>query len=75
MNAPDFWGGTALTAAAVSGEAEITDLLLQRGADPNVSDDGASPLGYALYGLATSKTPSEIARFARVVKLLKEAGA
>ena len=75
VNAPNFWGGTAITAAAVSGDPEATRLLIRHGADVNANDDGAVPLGYALYGLQHATNTTERAHFAEVVLLLRRAGA
>jgi len=50
VNAVNDYGSTALFFAADRGNAEITRLLLERGADPNVEDTfyGATPVGWAM---------------------------
>jgi ankyrin repeat protein len=42
--------GAPLKNAAGGGHLAIVELLLQRGADPNLAEDGIAPLGGALYG-------------------------
>jgi len=50
IDAVNDYGSTALFFAADRGSAEITLLLLERGADPNVADSfyGETPLGWAM---------------------------
>ena len=49
VNARDENGVTALRFTAQYGHKELTDFLLENGADPNVQDkDGASPLHLAV---------------------------
>jgi hypothetical protein len=60
----DSSGGTALMVAAMNGDAMLTELLLQRGANPNHSAPGGSVLAHAVRGGNT-----------QVIELLKKAGA
>jgi ankyrin repeat protein len=60
--------GTPLRNAASGGHAEIVKLLLVRGADPNLPEEGIAPRGHALYS-AVYNGHHEIAR------LLLEKGA
>jgi hypothetical protein len=64
VDRPSASGMTALMAAAMNGDAAMTELLLQHGADPNRSAAGGSVLDYAL------KSGD-----GKVVDLLKRAGA
>jgi len=64
VDRPDSNGLTPLMAAALNGDATITELLLQRGADPNRRAPGGSVLDYAARG-GNSK----------VIELLRRAGA
>ena len=41
--------GSALKNAAVGGHIEIVKVLLERGADPNLPEEGIAPHGHALY--------------------------
>jgi len=41
--------GSALKNAAAAGHMDIVKLLLDRGADPNLPEEGIAPLGHALY--------------------------
>jgi ankyrin repeat protein len=60
--------GAPLKNAAAGGHLDIVRLLLERGADPNLPEEGIAPHGHALYS-AVAKRHHEIA------KLLLEHGA
>jgi hypothetical protein len=64
VDRPASNGMTALMAAALNGDAAMTQLLLKHGADPNRNVQGGSVLDYARQG-GNSK----------VVELLRQAGA
>ncbi|MBI4326705.1 MAG: ankyrin repeat domain-containing protein [Chloroflexi bacterium] len=46
--------GTAIRNAAAAGHLEILKLLLERGADPNLPEEGIAPRGHALYSAAAN---------------------
>ena len=46
--------GAPLKNAAVGGHIEIVKLLLERGADPNLPEEGIAPHGHALYSAVNS---------------------
>jgi ankyrin repeat protein len=46
--------GTPLRNAAGAGHIEIVKLLLERGADPNLPEEGMAPSGHALYAAAAN---------------------
>jgi ankyrin repeat protein len=60
--------GAPLRNAAAGGHLEIVKLLLQRGADPNLREEGIAPNGHALYSAVAN-------RHYEIVKLLLEHGA
>ena len=47
--------GSPLKNAAANGHLEIVQLLLDRGADPNLREEGIAPLGHALYAAAANR--------------------
>jgi ankyrin repeat protein len=60
--------GAPLKNAAAQGHIEIVKLLLERGADPNLREEGVAPQGHALYMAAANK-------HYEIAKLLLEHGA
>jgi ankyrin repeat protein len=60
--------GAPLKNAAARGHIEIVKLLLERGADPNLPEEGIAPHGHALYSAVYN-------RHFEVAKLLLERGA
>jgi ankyrin repeat protein len=63
-----YGAGAPLTNAAGKGHLEIVRLLLERGADPNLREEGIAPRGHALYAAAANK-------HYEIAKLLLEHGA
>jgi len=60
--------GSPLRNAAANGHLEIVKLLLSRGADPNLREEGIAPRGHALYSAVAS-------RHFEIARLLLEHGA
>lgn len=60
--------GSALTNAATGGHIAIVKLLLERGADPNLREEGIAPQGKALYEAVVNKRMD-------IVQLLLDHGA
>src|SRR6185436_11236389 len=60
--------GAPLRNAAAKGHLEIVRLLLARGADPNLPEEGIAPKGHALYAAVYN-------RHIEVARLLLEHGA
>ncbi len=61
-------GGAPIKNAAARGHIEIVRFLLERGADPNLPEEGIAPQGHALYSAAANS-------HFEVAKLLLEHGA
>ncbi|MRG45560.1 ankyrin repeat domain-containing protein [Chitinophaga sp. SYP-B3965] len=61
-------GGSLIKNAAIGGNIEIMRLLLERGADPNLPEEGIAPQGHALHSAALSGNME-------MVKLLLDHGA
>lgn len=60
--------GSPLKNAAARGHMDVVKLLLQRGADPNLPEEGIAPRGHALYSAVANK-------HFEIAKLLLEHGA
>src|SRR5262249_8097423 len=60
--------GAPLKNAAAQGHIEVVKLLLERGADPNLREEGIAPNGHALYSAVAN-------RHYEIAKLLLEHGA
>jgi ankyrin repeat protein len=60
--------GSALKNAAAKGHMQIVKLLLERGANPNLPEEGIAPRGHALYSAVAGK-------YYDIAKLLLEHGA
>lgn len=60
--------GTPLKNAAMAGRMAIVKLLLERGADPNLPEEGIAPMGHALHSAV-------VYNHIEIVKLLLEHGA
>lgn len=60
--------GAPIKNAAAGGHIEIVKLLLERGADPNLPEEGIAPRGHALYSAVAN-------RHYEIAKLLLEHGA
>ena len=61
---PDLWGRAALVVAVDKGDVEMTRLLLEAGADPDMKSGGYTPLGLAAFR-----------GHARIVRMLLQHGA
>lgn len=60
--------GTPLKNAAMAGQMAIVKLLLEKGADPNLPEEGIAPMGHALHSAV-------VYNHIEIVKLLLEHGA
>lgn len=60
--------GAPLKNAAARGHLDVVRLLLERGADPNLPEEGIAPHGHALYAAVVGK-------YHEIVRLLLERGA
>jgi ankyrin repeat protein len=67
---PGF-GFTPLLRAAYAGQATTVALLLERGADPTLANNGITPLDYAKWGKRERRAPDQ--RWDEVAKLLRQA--
>lgn len=65
--------GSALTASAENHDLEITNLLIEAGADPNLHSDYRSPLTRAIPDLLSNENDVDICK--KVVQVLLDAGA
>lgn len=74
INSTSSWGRTALHEAALHGQVEIAEYLLQNGANVNAKNNrGETPLFYAEGGIVAGPRPTE--RHKEVARLLRQHGA